>query len=114
MTINCNLGRKVALARIGGQILVNGYPKVHKTFAHVEGYVEDIGSYAPFMTVREAVELSAALRLGKKASTERRKVYVEEVGYSPSILIIKLDSFCCMTYNVVEITTSKAGRHVST
>lgn len=112
--MNCNLGRNVALARIGGQILVNGYPKVHKTFAHVEGYVEEIGSYAPFMTVREAVELSAAMRLGKKASTETRKAFVEEVGYSRSILIIKLKAFCCMTYNVGRLQPVKAGRHVST
>lgn len=112
--MDCNLGRNVELARIGGQILVNGYPKVHKTFAHVEGYVEEIGSYAPFMTVRETVEFSAAMRLGKKVSTERRKAFVEEVGYSPSILISKLKAFCCMTYDVGEIPTSKAGRHGST
>lgn len=111
--MNCNVGRNVALARIGGQILVNGYPKVHKTFAHVEGYVDDLGSHPPFMTVREAVELSAAMRLGKKASSKRRKDYVEEVDFSYSILISKLEAFCCMTYNAREITITKAGRHIS-
>lgn len=64
---------------MGGQILVNGYQRVQKTFAHVEGYVEDIMAYVPYMTVREGIEFSAAMSLSKKVQFKDRQVFVEEV-----------------------------------
>ena len=67
-------------ARVGGQILVNGYPRVHKTFAHVVGYVEDIMAYVPYMTVREGIEFSAAMRLSKNVIKKKRKMLAEEVN----------------------------------
>ena len=70
----------MSAARMGGQILVNGYPRVQKTFAHVEGYVEDIMAYAPFLTVREGVEFSAAMRLSKKIGPKERKLFAKEVN----------------------------------
>jgi ABC-type multidrug transport system ATPase subunit len=60
--------------------MVNGYPKVQKTFTHVEGYVEDLSSYAPYMTIRENIEFSVALQLGKKFVFEKCKDFVEEVS----------------------------------
>jgi len=77
--VGCGSGRNVSLSRIGGQILVNGYPRVQKTFALVEGYVEDIMAYVPYMTVREGIEFSAAMRLSKKVQSKERKIYAEEV-----------------------------------
>ena len=76
----CGTGRKVSVARIGGQVLVNGYPRVRETFAHVEGYVEDIMAYPPYLTVREGIELSAAMRLSKKVQAKERKLFSEEVS----------------------------------
>jgi ABC-type multidrug transport system ATPase subunit len=76
----CGSGRKVTLSRIGGQILVNGYPRDRETFAHVEGYVEDIMAYPPYLTVREGVEYSAAMRLSKKVQAKERKFFVDEVS----------------------------------
>jgi ABC-type multidrug transport system ATPase subunit len=70
----------VSHARMGGQILVNGYPRVQKTFAHVEGYVEDVMAYVPYMTVREGIEFSAAMRLSKKVGLKERKSFTEEVN----------------------------------
>lgn len=61
---------------------MNGYPKVQKTFAHVSGYVEDIMAYVPYMTVREGIEFSAAMRLSKKVKSKERKVFAEEVRVS--------------------------------
>ena len=72
-------GRKVLTERIGGQILVNGVPKSQTTFGHIMGYVDKIEAYTPYMTVRETVAYSAAMRLGKSCSKERRERYVEEV-----------------------------------
>uniref|UniRef100_A0A7I4CW03 ABC transporter domain-containing protein n=1 Tax=Physcomitrium patens TaxID=3218 RepID=A0A7I4CW03_PHYPA len=77
--LNCLAGRKISPARLGGQILVNGYTRVRKTFAHVEGYVEDIMAYAPYMTVREGIEFSAAMRLSKKVQAKERKLLTDEV-----------------------------------
>lgn len=67
-------------ARMGGQVLVNGYPRVQKTFAHVEGYVEDIMAYVPYMTVREGIEFSAAMRLSRQLKIKERKLFAEEVN----------------------------------
>lgn len=58
---------------------MNGYPRVQKTFAHVEGYVEDMMAYVPYMTVREGIEFSAAMRLSKKVQQKERKIFSEEV-----------------------------------
>lgn len=58
---------------------MNGYPRIQKTFAHVEGYVEDIMAYVPYMTVREGIEFSAAMRLSKKLQFKDRKIFAEEV-----------------------------------
>lgn len=82
--MGCGTGRKVSLARIGGQILVNGYPRVRETFSHVEGYVEDLIAYAPYLTVREGIEYSAAMRLSKKVQVKERKRFAEEVIVPPT------------------------------
>lgn len=58
---------------------MNGYPRVRETFAHVEGYVEDIMAYAPYLTVREGIEYSAAMRLSKKVQAKERKHFCQEV-----------------------------------
>lgn len=58
---------------------MNGYPRVRETFAHVEGYVEDIMAYAPYLTVREGIAYSATLRLSKKIQVKERKRFAEEV-----------------------------------
>lgn len=91
----CAKGRKISIGNIGGQILVNGYPKVQKTFAHVEGYVEDLMSYPPYMTVREGIAFSAAMRLGKKSPFQKREVFIEEVNRLYTHLLTGFSSNHC-------------------
>jgi ABC-type multidrug transport system ATPase subunit len=72
-------GRKILKERLGGQILVNGYPKVQSDFAHVMGYVDKIDAYSPYMTVKEILIYSTTMRLGKLASKQNKMKFVEEV-----------------------------------
>ena len=65
--------------RIGGQILINGVPKSQTDFGRIMGYVDKIEAYTPYMTVKETVAYSAAMRLGKSCYKQRRDQYVEEV-----------------------------------
>lgn len=77
--LNCLAGRKVLPERIGGQILINSYPKVQKSVRHIMGYVDKIDAYMPYLTVRETVAYSAAMRLGKSSSRQKQEYFVEEV-----------------------------------
>ncbi|CAM6101594.1 unnamed protein product [Calypogeia fissa] len=77
--LNCLAGRGVESARIGGQILVNGYPKNQNPFARISGYVDKLEAYSPYMTVKEAIIFSAHIMLGKTTTIEERKLFVEEV-----------------------------------
>ena len=42
-------------------------------------YVDKDEAYLPYMTVREVLEFSAALRIGKQVTAEQRKAVVDEV-----------------------------------
>ncbi|KAJ7522816.1 hypothetical protein O6H91_18G028200 [Diphasiastrum complanatum] len=77
--LNCLAGRKVALGRVGGQILVNGYPKLQENFSHVSGYIDRLEAYSPFLTVQEAVETSVSLQFGKKLPWKARSEFVKEI-----------------------------------
>ena len=74
-------GRKILKERLGGQILVNGYPKVQRDFAHIMGYVDKIDAYSPYMTVKEILIYSTMMRLGNFASKQNKMKFVEEVIY---------------------------------
>uniref|UniRef100_A0A7S2SDN1 ABC transporter domain-containing protein n=1 Tax=Mucochytrium quahogii TaxID=96639 RepID=A0A7S2SDN1_9STRA len=69
-------GRKTT-GVITGEIYVNGAPQNLETFPKICGYVEQFGVHLEKSTVKEAVEFSAALRLGK--DSEYTKKFVEEV-----------------------------------
>ncbi|KAH7447131.1 hypothetical protein KP509_01G092800 [Ceratopteris richardii] len=77
--LNCLAGRKILNENIEGQILVNGYPKVQKSFRHIMGYVDKIEAYAPYLTVHETVAYSAALRLQQSSSKDMQAQFVKEV-----------------------------------
>ena len=68
---------------VSGQILINGFPQVAKTFRRVTGYVEQFDVQSPELTVRETVLYSARLRLDSKeevVATDESKVhYVDSV-----------------------------------
>ncbi|KAH7282783.1 hypothetical protein KP509_35G047300 [Ceratopteris richardii] len=76
--LNSLAGRKIVTERLEGQILVNGYPKDQKSFRHIMGYVDRIDAYTPYLTVRETIAYSAALRLGS-SSKQKQAYFVDEV-----------------------------------
>ncbi|KAL3679045.1 hypothetical protein R1sor_022001 [Riccia sorocarpa] len=77
--LNCLAGRKVVPGRVGGQILVNGYPRDQASFARVSGYVDPIEGYQLFVTVREAVMFSAGLNVQTKLTPHEKSKFVDEI-----------------------------------
>ncbi|CAD7702122.1 unnamed protein product [Ostreobium quekettii] len=71
-------GRKTT-GVIEGELLVNGYPKEQKTWSRVVGYVEQTDSHSPAVTVREALEFSARLRLDTSVTYDKAMAVVDEV-----------------------------------
>ncbi|BBN17690.1 protein MpABCG27 [Marchantia polymorpha subsp. ruderalis] len=76
--LNCLAGRKVK-GRMGGQILVNGYPRVQAAFNRVVGSCDQLEAYSIFMTVKEVVAFNAALNLEKTTTPEQRRKFVDEI-----------------------------------
>ncbi len=57
--------------KISGEFLANGYP-MDATLSRYSGYVEQVDSHLPTLTVREAIFTSAALRLPPTVSSEEK------------------------------------------
>jgi ABC-type multidrug transport system ATPase subunit len=68
-------GRKTG-GVVTGEILLNGRTK-DKTFPRYAGYCEQMDSHMPTLTVREALFVSAALRLDE--SLDSREKHVDQV-----------------------------------
>jgi ABC-type multidrug transport system ATPase subunit/ABC-type multidrug transport system permease subunit len=71
-------GRKT-VGTIEGDILVNGKPKIEKSFNQLTGYVEQQDLHMGLTTVREALVFSAKLRLPISVSEKQRLAWVDEV-----------------------------------
>jgi ABC-type multidrug transport system ATPase subunit len=72
-------GRKTG-GSVTGDITLNGYAKEQRSFARVAGYVEQMDTHSPVVTVREAVDFSATMRLQETDwSPERREVFVDGI-----------------------------------
>ena len=65
--------------QISGTVLVNGVPQDPVSFSRIAGYVEQFDSHNEQSTVREAVEVSARLRLPSSTSEEELKQKVDRV-----------------------------------
>eukprot|EP00897_Mesotaenium_endlicherianum_P003134 jgi/Mesen1/2849/ME000174S02102 len=63
---------------LAGNVLVNGYPRDPATFTHVAAYAERADSHLPYSTIRESLQFSANLRLGRHFSVEQKQAAVEE------------------------------------
>jgi ABC-type multidrug transport system ATPase subunit len=59
--------------------MLNGHPKVMSSFARVMGYVEQVDVHIAQATVKEALLLSAQLRLSDVAPSALR-AFVDEVS----------------------------------
>eukprot|EP00897_Mesotaenium_endlicherianum_P003901 jgi/Mesen1/3539/ME000198S02743 len=73
------LAGRNTMGRVRGDILINGFPKVRDTFARIAGYVEQMDIHTPYITVRESLDFSAALRLPRGTSATRQHAFVQEV-----------------------------------
>lgn len=62
-----------------GAIRINGFDQDKSSFGRVCGYVEQMDLHTPTSTVREALQFSAALRLPRDVSDERKEVFVREM-----------------------------------
>ena len=65
--------------KISGVVLVNGVPQDPISFSRIAGYVEQSDSHNPFSTLREAVEVSARLRLPTATSDAEVAQHVDRV-----------------------------------
>ena len=73
------LKKNFAGQKISGVVLVNGVPQEPIAFSRIAGYVEQSDSHNPFSTIREAVEVSARLRLPTATSDEEVDKHVTRV-----------------------------------
>ncbi|XP_058208543.1 pleiotropic drug resistance protein 1-like [Rhododendron vialii] len=71
-------GRKTG-GYIEGRITISGYPKKQETFARISGYCEQTDIHSPHVTVYEALQYSAWLRLPAKVNSAAKKMFVDEV-----------------------------------
>ncbi|KAI0493371.1 hypothetical protein KFK09_023487 [Dendrobium nobile] len=71
-------GRKTS-GVIEGDIRIEGYPKIQKTFARVSGYCEQNDIHSPQITIAESVMFSAWLRLPPEVDRETKTDFVEFV-----------------------------------
>jgi len=71
-------GRKTE-GSIRGEILVNGVPLSSDVFKTISAYVEQFGCISPYMTVAEALQFNAELRLPKEVSASKCRHFVGDV-----------------------------------
>ncbi|CAI9101373.1 OLC1v1038679C1 [Oldenlandia corymbosa var. corymbosa] len=79
-------GRKTS-GIIEGEIKIEGYPKVQKTFARVSGYCEQNDIHSPNITIEESLIFSAWLRLDPQIDAKTKSDFVKQV-----LETIELDS----------------------
>jgi ABC-type multidrug transport system ATPase subunit/ABC-type multidrug transport system permease subunit len=71
-------GRKTG-GETQGTILVNGHPKEQASFNRISGYVEQFNCQVEILTVGEALDFSARLRLMQTVSRDERRAFVRTV-----------------------------------
>ncbi|KAJ0980557.1 hypothetical protein J5N97_008812 [Dioscorea zingiberensis] len=76
--LKCLAGRTPLGGVFTGEIQANGSP-LSSTFSRVVGYVERLDAHQPYLSVREALQFSAGLRLDCSISSMSRYIHVELV-----------------------------------
>jgi ABC-type multidrug transport system ATPase subunit len=61
-----------------GNLQANGF-RPGAPFCRLIGYVEKLDAHQPYLSIRESLQLSAALRLGKEVGSMMRNIHVELV-----------------------------------
>ncbi|KAL6324023.1 hypothetical protein AAG906_006294 [Vitis piasezkii] len=75
--LKCLAGRKPLNGCLTGNLNANGISA--GTFSRLIGYVEKLDAHQPYLSVRETLQFSAALRLGQAISLTNRCIHVELV-----------------------------------
>ncbi|CAL1407763.1 unnamed protein product [Linum trigynum] len=76
--LKCLAGRVPLIGELKGNLHANDV-RASATFSRLVGYVEHVDAHQPFLTVRESLQFSAALRLGKTIDSMNPRVHVELV-----------------------------------
>ncbi|KAI4374049.1 hypothetical protein MLD38_012093 [Melastoma candidum] len=76
--LKCLAGREPLAGTLEGNLLANG-AKVGTGYARRIGYVERLDAHQPYLTIRETLQFSAALRLDQSITAESRHIHVELV-----------------------------------
>lgn len=75
--LKCLAGRKPLNGCLTGDLNANGISA--GTFSRLIGYVEKLDAHQPYLSVRETLQFSAALRLGQAISLTNRCIHIELV-----------------------------------
>ncbi|GMY21981.1 Brefeldin A resistance protein [Fagus crenata] len=76
--LKCLAGRVPVSGSLSGNLQANGF-RIGTTFSRLIGYVEKLDAHQPYLSVRESLVFSAALRLGQEISPTSRRIHVELV-----------------------------------
>jgi ABC-type multidrug transport system ATPase subunit len=76
--LKCLAGRVPVSGSLSGNLQANGLG-IGTTFSRLIGYVEKLDAHQPYLSVRESLVFSAALRLGQDISPTSRRIHVELV-----------------------------------
>lgn len=76
--LKCLAGRVPLAGNLDGNLQANGI-EVGSVYARRIGYVEKLDAHQPYLTVRETLQFSAALRLAQSITVENRCIHVELV-----------------------------------
>lgn len=76
--LKCLAGRVPFIGNLSGNLQANGFRR-GAAFSRLIGYVEKLDAHQPYLSVRESLQFSAALRLGQEISSMSRNIHVELV-----------------------------------
>ncbi|XP_062143754.1 pleiotropic drug resistance protein TUR2-like [Alnus glutinosa] len=76
--LKCLAGRVPVSGSLNGNLQANGLG-TGATFSKLIGYVEKLDAHQPYLSVRESLQFSAALRLSQEISPKSRRIHVELV-----------------------------------
>ncbi|CAM6087925.1 unnamed protein product [Calypogeia fissa] len=74
--LKCLAHRGVHNKRFSGQVFVNGCLRNSSTFSRTRGFVERLDAHQPFLTIRESLLFSAALRLPRGVHKGDRLLHI--------------------------------------
>ncbi|KAJ2358111.1 ATP-binding cassette transporter snq2, partial [Coemansia sp. RSA 2618] len=72
------LSQRKTIGKLEGEVLMNG-AELARSFRRSTGYAEQLDVHAPLVTVREALQFSAHLRLSEAVPDSEKDAYVERV-----------------------------------